>query len=229
MQVRNAFDGHTGVKGRSMAHTVQSFIDTLRADGVEAGRKAAEKIQREAEQRAEQLIRQAETQARKILEEAEQDRQKTVERTRTDLELAARDTVAKLGGVLSEAVNCVLSRAASKTLEDTAFVKDLIREIACIYARADATGDGTIELNVPESMRAKLADWIISTFHEGSFGKKLSVELHGALASAGFEYKLSGGTVEVTPESVMQALSQLVTPQLQELIASSVNRKAAGE
>ena len=73
-----------------MAHTVQSFIDTLRADGVEAGRKAAEEIQREAEQRAEQLIRQAEAQARKILEEAEQNRKKTVERTRTDLELAAR-------------------------------------------------------------------------------------------------------------------------------------------
>jgi V/A-type H+-transporting ATPase subunit E len=210
-----------------MAHTVQSFIDTLRADGVEAGRKAAEEIQRQAEQQAEQVIRQAEAKAQKILEEAEQNRQRTVERTRTDLELAARDTVAKLGGVLSQAVNRVLAQAASKTLEDTAFVKDLIREIACTYAQADAKGDRTIDLNVPESMRAKLADWIISTFHEESADNELSVELHGALASAGFEYKLSGGTVEVTPESVMQALSQLVSPQLQELIASSVNRSAA--
>jgi hypothetical protein len=49
----------------------------------------------------------------------------------------------------------------------------------------------------------------------------LSVNLHGALSTAGFEYKVSGGTVEVTPESVVQVLSEIVTPQLQQLIVSS--------
>jgi V/A-type H+-transporting ATPase subunit E len=210
-----------------MAHTVQSFVETLRSDGVEAGRQEAEKIRQEAQQEAEQTVRDAEAKARQILEDAEQQRQKTLERTRTDLELAARDTVARLRDVLSQAVNRLLTQAASTTLDDSAFLKELIREVASAYARSDATGEQMIELNVSEPMKQKLADWAITSFREGGDQQKLSVELHGALAAAGFEYKVAGGTVEVTPESVVQVLAQIVTPQLQELIASSQEDQAA--
>lgn len=210
-----------------MAHTVQSFVETLRSDGVEAGRQEAEKIRQEAQQEAEQTVRDAEARARQILEDAEQQRQKTLERTRTDLELAARDTVARLRDVLSQAVNRLLTQAASTALDDSAFLKELIREVASAYARSDATGEQMIELNVSEPMKRKLADWAITSFREGSDQQKLSVELHGALAAAGFEYKVAGGTVEVTPESVVQVLAQIVTPQLQELIASSQEDQAA--
>jgi vacuolar-type H+-ATPase subunit E/Vma4 len=203
-----------------MAHTVQSFVETLRADGVEAGRQAAEKIRSEAQQEAEQTIRDAEAKARQIVEDAEQQRQRTLERTRTDLELAARDTVAQLRDVLSQAVNRLLTQAASTTLDDSGFLKELIREVASAYAHSDATGEQVIELNVAEPMEHKLVDWAISSFRRGGDADKLSYELHGALATAGFEYKLAGGTVEITPESVVQVLSQIVTPQLQELIVS---------
>jgi vacuolar-type H+-ATPase subunit E/Vma4 len=209
-----------------MAHTVKSFVDTLRADGVEAGRQAAEEIRREAEQQAEQTVREAEAKARQLTEEAEQQRQRTLERTRTDLELAARDTVARLRDVLSQAVNRLLTRAASSTLDDPDFLKELIREVASAYAQSDATGEQVIELNVPQPMKRKLAEWAISSFHQEHKEQKLSVELHGALATAGFEYKVAGGTVEVTPESVVQVLSQIVTPQLRELIASSQEGQA---
>jgi len=211
-----------------MAHTVESFVETLRADGVEAGRQAAEKISRDAEQQAEQSVREAEAKARQILEDAERQRQMTVERTRTDLELAARDTVAQLRNVLSQAVNRLLTRAASTTLDDKGFLKELIRDVASAYAKADATGEQMFDLNVAEPMKHKLADWAISSFHKGGEEQKLSVELHGALTTAGFEYKLDGGTVEVTPESVVQVLSQIVTPQLQELIAASKGGQPAG-
>jgi vacuolar-type H+-ATPase subunit H len=210
-----------------MAHTVQSFIDTLRADGVEAGRKAAEEIRREAERQSEQLIREAEAKASRIVEEAERQRQETVERTRIDLELAARDTVAKLRDALSQAVNRVLGRAVSEAFDDVDFLKDLIREIACNYAQSDAAGEQRIELRVSEPMRRKLADWAIATFHTPCDDRRLSLELHGALSTAGFEYKVSGGTVEVTPDSVVQVLSEIVTPQLQQLLASSQEGQAS--
>ncbi len=57
-----------------MAHTVQSFVETLRADGVEAGRKAAEQIRLAAEEQAKQLLGEAEAKARTIIEEAENER-----------------------------------------------------------------------------------------------------------------------------------------------------------
>ena len=210
-----------------MAHTVQSFVETLRADGVEAGRQEAEKIRQEAQREAEQTVRDAEAKARQIVEDAEQQRQNTLQRTQTDLELAARDTVARLRDVLGQAVNRLLAQAASATLDDSGFLKELIREVASAYARADAKGEQMIELNVPEPMKQKLADWAIASFRQGAGQEKLSVELHGALATAGFEYKVAGGTVEVTPESVVQVLSQIVTPPLQELIASGQAGQAA--
>jgi len=210
-----------------MAHTVQSFIDTLRADGVEMGRKAAEQIRREAEEQAEQAIHEAEAKASRIIDEAEQQRARTVERTRTDLELAARDTVLRLRDALGQALNRVLTRAVSETLEDVDFLKGLIRDIAYAYAQSDATGEQTIELNVSEPMRRKLADWTIAMLHESSDSGRLSLELHGALSTAGFEYKRSGETVEVTSEAVVEVLSQIVTPALRELIDSSQEGQAA--
>ena len=213
-------------KAQRMAHTLQSFVETLRADGVEAGRQAAEKIRDEAQQQAEQMVRDAEAKARQIVEDAEKQAQMTLERTRTDLELAARDTVARLRDVLSQAIDRLLKQAASTTLDDSNFLQELIREVALAYAESDATGEQTIELNVPKSMERKLADWAIASCRQGDDRQKLSVELHGALATAGFEYKLAGGTVEVTPESVVQVLSQIVTPKLQELVGSSQEDQA---
>ncbi len=210
-----------------MAHTVESFVDTLRADGVEAGRKAAREIRRQAEQEAAQLVAEAEAKAGKIIEDAEQQRQMTLERTRADLELAARDTLGRLREALSQAVNRLLTHEASNALNDKDFLKELIREIAGTYAQSDAAGKQTIELNVPQPMRRKLADWAIATLHDRR-EQKLSVELHGSLKTAGFEYKVSGGTVEVTPESVVQVLSEIVTPELQRLITSSQESQSDG-
>ncbi len=204
-----------------MPQTVNSFVETLRADGVEAGREAAEKIRREAEEQAEQTIRDAEAKAREILEVAERERQTTLQRTRDDLALAARDTVARLREALSQAVNRLLARAAATSVDDQDFLEELIREVVSAYAKSDAVGDQIMELNVPEPMRRGIADWAIGAFHHKGDEQKLTVELHGALSSAGFEYKLAEGTVEVTPDSVVQVLSQIVTPQLQELLASS--------
>ena len=41
-----------------------------------------------------------------------------------------------------------------------------------------------------------------------------SFDLHGMLESVGFEYKVSGATVEVTIDSVVQTLKGLVGPEL---------------
>lgn len=204
-----------------MAHTVESFVDTLRQQGVEAGRQAAEELRREAELQAQQVVHEAEAKARRIVEEAEKQREQTLERTRTDLELAARDTLARLRDTLDQAVRGVLDKAVSAKFGDADFLKDLMREIARQYAEADAAGEPRIEINVSEPMRHKLCDWVISTFHKPGQPREVSVDLRGALESAGFEYKVSGGTIEITPESMVETLSEIVTPELRKLIASA--------
>ena len=52
----------------------------------------------------------------------------------------------------------------------------------------------------------------------------MSIILKGHLARAGFEYKVDGGTVEVTPESVVETLKELISPSLRELLDSSTGK-----
>ncbi len=210
-----------------MTQTLESFIDRLRTDGVEAGRQAADEIRQEAEREAEKRIRDAEARAQQIVQAAEAKSQQLLARTQTDLQLAARDTVAKLRDTLSQAVTRALEKAVAAKLDNADFLADLIRQIVLEYVEKDAVGETALTFNVSEAMREKLTHWAIETFHTKVKDKKhekLSVELHGSLAGAGFEYKMSQGTVEITVESVVQVLSDIVAPELRKLIA-----EAAGE
>ncbi|MCU0962935.1 MAG: hypothetical protein MUF48_22805 [Pirellulaceae bacterium] len=206
-----------------MAQTLESFVNRLRADGVEAGRVAAEQLRREAQERAEQVVREAEAQAQQLLAEAAAERERTLLRTRTDLQLAARDTVARLREALSQAVTQVLTQAVEKTLDKPKFLEDLIRDITTRYAEADATGNATLTINVAEPMRQQLTNWVIATFHQGAKQKDgFSVDLHGTLSGAGFEYHVADGTVEITPASVVQVLSAIVNPELRRLLSEAI-------
>jgi len=204
-----------------MAHTVESFVDALRTDGVEAGRQEAERIRNEAQQEADRIRSEAQQQAERIVQEAEQQREKTLERTQTDLELAARDIVARLRDTLNQALQRVLSREVAKQLDDSELLKKLIKDIAHQYAAADAACVDTIEFNVSEAERKQLTDWAIATFHKADEPREISMELHGSLKTAGFEYKTARGAVEVTPDAVVQVLAEIVTPELRKLIEAA--------
>lgn len=204
-----------------MSHTLESFVDRLRLDGVEAGRKAAEQILREAEQKAQQLLREAEEQAKQMMDAAREESEKILARTQTELTLAARAAMARLREALSQAATAVLSRGVGQKLDDPQFLGELIRDVVLQYARADAAGHTAITINLSEAMRHRLADWVIATFHKGDERLGVSVDLHGALRGAGFEYRLSDGTVEVTSEAVARVLSDMVKPEFRQLLASA--------
>ena len=75
-------------------------------------------------------------------------------------------------------------------------------------------------------MRRRLSDWAIGAFHNPDCPQELTVELRGALTGAGFEYRISEGTVEVTPESLVDVLLEMVSPEVQKLLQEVVNESA---
>lgn len=204
-----------------MVQTLEAFIDKLRTDGVESGRAEAEKIRAEAEQRAAQVVLDAEQQAAKIIVDAQAEAEKIRERTRSDLELAARDTIVRLRQTLSAALREVLRVAAEKKLSETDFIGNLIRDLVMRYVQADLE-HRAIVLNVDDGMRRQLADWAIQTLHKDLDKEHSAVELHGALAEAGFEYRVGDGAVEVTVGSVVEVLSEMVNAELRQLITRAV-------
>ena len=114
----------------------------------------------------------------------------------------------------------VLNLAVTRKLEDPDFLAKLLEQVVHQYAAADATGEGPVWIHLDKSMRERLAHWAIATFHDKDREDGLSVELGGDLSGAGFEYQFSDGTVEITPNSVVQVLSENVGPELQRIFSS---------
>jgi len=204
-----------------MPDTIEDFVTKLQNDGIQAGQAAADKIRTEAEQQAQRIIQEAENQAKKILQEAETNSVKVRNRTETELKLGARDTVNRLQESLSNILTEILASQTREVLENVEFLKQLLHDIVIQYAQADAQAKGTVVLNVTEPMRHQLAEWAIEEFHKHAKTPGRTIDLQATLSGAGFEYKVADGTVEVTTESVVDALGNLVGPEIRKIITEA--------
>jgi len=204
-----------------MAGTIEAFVEKLQAEGVEAGRAEAERIRAEAEKKAAALLHEAETRAHGILDKATAECRVLRTRTETELRLAARDTVVRLRETLARALRTVLDSAVKDKLADPAFIEHVLHDVIMAYVRADVAGDGSVTINVATEMRQKLAGWAVSSMQTEVQGQGVTVNLLGTLKAAGFEYRVTEGTVDVTAESVVSILSELVGPELRKLLAEA--------
>jgi vacuolar-type H+-ATPase subunit E/Vma4 len=206
-----------------MAETIESFVEKLQQDGVKAGQEAADKIRTEAERERDRIIEEAQQKADRIVKDAEAESQKMQERSETELKLAARDTLVRLQGTLSRAIKSVLMDKVESNLDDSGFLSGLIRDVVLEYAKADAVGEGSVSVNVSDEKRHQLADWAIKELREALRESGSGVDLHGTLKREGFEYHVSGGTVEVTTDAVVDMLSELVNPELRNIVSQAAS------
>jgi len=209
-----------------MAETIESFVAKLQSEGVQAGQQAAEKIIAEAKQQAEEIVTGSKEQAARTVAQANNEAEELLSRSRSDLELAARDVLAELREALSRALTAVLTRASREVLTDREFLASTLHELILEYAKADIERDAVMQIDVSAELREKLADWAIAEFQAKAEEAGISVDLKGTLNTAGFEYKVSGATVEVTLESVVERLSELVTPQLRQILDAAAKGNA---
>jgi len=204
-----------------MADSIESFVSKLQNEGVEAGRQQAEAIRAEARDEADRIIHDAEQKAAKIIQDAEQQAADTRHRGQTDLQLAARDTVLRLRETLSRALRTVLVTGTEQPLGDPEFLKGLIHDVVMQYARADREGQVSIQIRVSDEVKDQLTDWCRHQLAPEAEGAGVAVDIKGALAEAGFEYQVQDANVEVTRTSVVETLSDLVSPRLREMLAKA--------
>ncbi len=207
-----------------MAESIESFITKLQQEGVETGKKEAEKIRSQANRHAETTIAQAKQQAEQIVAEAQNKAAGIMDKSRTDLNLAARDAVLQLRHTLADILKAVLNLTVKENLANQDFLSKLLHDLVIQYAQADIEHRGSMEINVAPELRAKLCQWALNEMTRKAGEVGMAIDLKGSLAKAGFEYNVTGATVEVTIESVTEALAKLVNPALSEII-----RKAASE
>lgn len=204
----------------NMGETIEEFVAKLQAEGVQAGQQQADRILTQAQEQADRTLADARNQAEKIIAEANAEAESILQRGHTELQLATRDVAMKLRESLGRAIQVVLAREVREKLQDAEFVGKLLHEIVMMYAKADLEGEDTLAINVSADIHDKLTDWAISELHrEKTDGIRGGFDLKATLAGAGFEYNAGGATVEVTPESVVEMLSQLVGPTLRKMLA----------
>ncbi|MFP3937360.1 MAG: hypothetical protein ACLFVW_03385 [Phycisphaerae bacterium] len=206
-----------------MAETIESFVQKLQQDGVEAGQAEAEKIRAEARDEADRIVADATSRAESIVEQANQQAEDRRRKTETELALAARDSVHRLREALNRGMKAVVARGVGQKLSDVEFLGEVLHELIVMYAQSDIDRKEGIEINLPPETRDKLVQWALNEIGQDALdAMHIGVDLKGKLKTVGFEYTVSGGTVEVTRESVVETLAEMISPELQRLLAEAV-------
>jgi vacuolar-type H+-ATPase subunit E/Vma4 len=212
--------------------SLESFVRKLQTEGVEAGKDAAEKIKKEANREAERILADAKADAEKITAKAASDAERQLSRAKKELELAVRDAILRLGESLGRVLSVMLARRVEKKLSEPDYMGKVVREIIIAYAKADARQEPQIEINIQKKMRDKMHSSALKDLFRNLHGDQDKLDLKYTLSKAGFEYKIHGATVEVSPDSISELISEMVNPDLHEIIADVVgkmNEKSSNE
>ncbi len=202
-----------------MADTIETFVEKLQTEGVQAGQQQADRLISDAGSEAEKLITDAKAQGEKIIADANQQAEGIVARGNTDLGLAARDAMLKLRDALSDTLRSLLEHSAKAQLTDVEFLGKTLHELILMYAKDEQSAKQGFRINVPDEVREQLAEWAIQEIgRERIENVSMPIDLKGTLSAVGFEYTTAGGTVEITLESVVDVMSELVSPALKEIL-----------
>lgn len=190
----------------SVVASIESFVERLKQDGIDAGQTQADRIIAEAKAKAETMVAEAEALAQKRLSEAQAQAAIVLERGKSELALAARDIQARLRERLQNSMAAILKQAAQNALADPQVLAKAIAEIA--RALATTKGSGDIELKDADQVK-KMALALL-----GAQAPALeSLRLSDGRTQPGFRFRSAqGGTIELDPSSVTEHLMNLCGP-----------------
>ncbi len=209
-----------------MPESIESFVKKLQAEGVEAGKEAAEKIKNNARRKADKIIADAKNEADQIITKAKNEADKQLLRMQTELELAVRDSILKLRETIANILSAMLIRKVEKNLSDADYLEKVIREVITAYARADAEKQPFMEINISGELSDKLNEGILKEFFQNMGEGQEKITMLSTLSKAGFEYKIDGATVEVSSESVSGLIAEMVGPCLQKILDNVIDNRS---
>lgn len=209
-----------------MPGNIESFVKTLESEGVDAGRKAAQKIEDDARTQAKEIIAESKAKAEQIIKEANAEAEKIKTRMNSSLELAARDAILMLRQKLSEQLRNLLQLNVEKTLNNEETLVNVLREVIPAYARADARQKQNAEISVSETLKSRLIESTLRELQHSLKEKNVEIDVKYNLAKAGFEFKIEGSTVEVSTESVTALLAEMIDPDLRQFLEKAAESES---
>lgn len=205
-----------------MPTNIESFVETLQAEGLDAGKRAAGKIKAQAKEEAEQIIAQAKSGADQIIADAQAEAEQVKARLDSSLELATRDTLILLREKLGELLNAILTQQVDKELSDEETLSSIMREVILAHSKAAQDEETTAEIHVPQELQSRLLTGAIRELARALKNQNIQTDVKASLGQAGFEYKIEGSTLEVSAESVAALLADMIDPQLQQILEKAI-------
>jgi V/A-type H+-transporting ATPase subunit E len=209
-----------------MPANIESFVKTLESEGVEAGKRAADRIKAKAREQATDIVAEAKKQAEQIISDAQSEADKVKTRMNSSLELATRDAIFQLREKLAEQLRILLELNVEKALNDEETLSHVLREVIPLYAKADAEGTIVTEINVSQNLKSRVLESALRELSHSLKDQNVQVNAKHNLAKSGFEYKVEGSTVEVSTESVSALLSEMIDPELQQFLEKAAQVEA---
>lgn len=132
---------------------VESLIERLRNEGIEAGQKKSEDLVSNAEKRAEWIIAEAENEAKELIEIAKNEVNALKLAGEDALKLARRDALLKLRDTLLGSFGDEVMRVVGKQMLDQHFTEKLILALAGIVREKTALDDHKkLVITLPEDI-----------------------------------------------------------------------------
>ena len=208
-----------------MPTNIESFVKTLESEGVDAGKKAAKKIEAEARKNAEKINAEAKEKANQIIAAAQAEADKIKVRMNSSLELAIRDSIFLLREKLGLQLKTILKLNVGKALNDEETLLHVLQEVIPAYAKADTEKKLNTEINISGNINSRLVETSLRELAHSLKNQNVQLDINYNLAKEGFEYKIEGSTVEVSTDSVTSLLAEMIDPGLQQFLEKAANAK----
>ena len=191
---------------------LDSLIEKIKADGVDAAKKQAEEIIAATNKNADEIIKKAKDKAAQYEKNAESEAKSYQKNAEIAIQQAARDTVL----VLKEKITTILEQALLMDIDKTMdkdFLKDLIVKVAGVWAK-----DGDIEILVNGVDVDKLMAELKSALGN-NVKSTIEVKLDRKISN-GFRIGKKGENLfyDFTDESILEALRIFLNPKLAEIL-----------
>ncbi len=208
-----------------MEEQLQGLLDRIRRDGVEKAEADAEQILTDARAEAARIVEEARREAAELVARAERDAEVFMERATTTLEQSGRDFLLQLRSAIED----VLRESARESIGE-ALTPDtmggMLERMAAAYAKKDFN-ESRVEVLLSEEDREAFVETVFDRYRD-LLGEGLDVRVDERLQK-GFKVRFLDYRLyhDFTLEAIAEALSGLLKPPLDSIVARAAEDDAA--
>lgn len=198
-----------------MAQDIQSLIDKINREGLQAARENAGRIEAEAKKKAEDIVSRAAREAEEIIAKAKKDAAKAEEETRIVLKQAFRD----LSLNFKNEINRILTKAAAGQIKEALTPQGMAQIIAAIIKDSLRPEKGGIVISLNKESARELEEALFSML-AGEIKKGITIRPSEDVP-AGFLISFDAGKshYDFSPQGLAEYISLYLKPKLGELFS----------